>query len=111
MLQPPNRGRISVGDHAAGSIRFGWFLGEFALAHGHAGKRGARLGGDILHDSRHSFDEDRAPFIFLSIARNSTAKLPTFAAVEEPLVSANGDDLLAFWALHLHPRSMHSETM
>jgi hypothetical protein len=46
-------------------------------------------------------------FIFLSIARISTAKLPAFAAVKEPLSGANGDDHFAFGARHLHPPNMH----
>jgi hypothetical protein len=46
----------------------------------------------------HRFDEDWALFIFLCIARDGTAKLPAFAAVEEPLGSANGDDHFAFGA-------------
>jgi hypothetical protein len=46
-------------------------------------------------------------FIFLSIARISTAKLPAFAAVKEPLGGANGDDHFAFGARHLHPPNMH----
>jgi hypothetical protein len=50
-------------------------------------------------------------FIFLSIARISTAKLPAFAAVKEPLGGANGDDHFAFGARHLHRPNMHARSV
>lgn len=79
------------------------------IAHGQPTSEayGARLGRGILPGPRNRFDQDRALFIFLSIPRISTAMLPAFAAVKEPLGGANGDDHFAFGARHLHPPNMH----
>ena len=70
-------------------------------------REAARLPGGVLSGVRHCFDQNRALFVFLGIARNGTAKLPAFAAVKEPLGPANGDDHFAFGARHLHPPNMH----
>ena len=70
-------------------------------------RQAARLPGGVLSGVRHCFDQNRALFVFLGIARNGTAKLPAFAAVKEPLGPANGDDHFAFGARHLHPPNMH----
>jgi hypothetical protein len=41
-------------------------------------------------------------FQILSIGRHSTAKLTTFAAIEEPIGFANDNDQFIFGARHLH---------
>lgn len=72
---------------------------------------GAALGSGILSGLRHRFAQDRALFVFPSIAGNCTAKLPAFATVKEPLGGANGDDHFAFGARHLPPPNMHPQSV